>query len=100
MSRLSIELTPEQHRAIKTLAALEGMKMKDFVLAKLFVKAAKNGAKPRVAEAGESCPLCEAYGGKNRKFSKRTQQAIAEAKSKKGLMRFASVEEAIASLRQ
>jgi hypothetical protein len=31
MSRLSIELTPEQHNAIKAMALLEGESIKDFV---------------------------------------------------------------------
>ena len=35
MSRLSIEIDPEQHRQIKTLATFEGMSMKDFILSKV-----------------------------------------------------------------
>jgi uncharacterized protein (DUF1778 family) len=34
MSRLSIEIEPEQHRQIKTLATFEGMTIKDFILMK------------------------------------------------------------------
>ncbi len=34
MSRLTIELQPEQHRQIKTLATFAGMSIKDFILAK------------------------------------------------------------------
>lgn len=36
MSRLSIELSKEQHQKIKALAALEGQSMKSFILDKLF----------------------------------------------------------------
>jgi uncharacterized protein (DUF1778 family) len=32
MSRLSIEIEPEQHRQIKTLATYEGMTIKEFIL--------------------------------------------------------------------
>jgi len=35
MSRLSIEIDPEQHRQIKTLATFSGMSMKDFILSKI-----------------------------------------------------------------
>ena len=35
MSRLSIEIDPEQHRQIKTLATFSGMSMKDYILSKL-----------------------------------------------------------------
>lgn len=34
MSRLSIEIEPEQHRQIKTLASYEGMTIKEFILKK------------------------------------------------------------------
>jgi len=38
MSRLSIEIEPEQHRQIKTLATFEGLSIKEFILRKtLFV---------------------------------------------------------------
>ena len=36
MSRLAIELTPEQHQKIKTLAAIRGKSIKDFVLEQIF----------------------------------------------------------------
>ncbi len=32
MSRLSIELTPEQHQRLKAMAALQGQSMKEYVL--------------------------------------------------------------------
>ena len=34
MSRLTIEIDPEQHRKIKTLATFAGMSLKDFILAR------------------------------------------------------------------
>ena len=34
MSRLSIEIEPEQHRQIKTLATFEGLSIKDYILQK------------------------------------------------------------------
>jgi hypothetical protein len=34
MNRLTIEIEPEQHRQIKTLATFAGMTIKDFILSK------------------------------------------------------------------
>jgi hypothetical protein len=34
MSRLSIEINPEQHRQIKTLATFSGLTIKDYILSK------------------------------------------------------------------
>ena len=34
MSRLSIEIEPEQHRQIKTLATFSGMTIKEYILSK------------------------------------------------------------------
>ncbi len=34
MNRLTIEIAPEQHRQIKTLATFAGMTIKDFILTK------------------------------------------------------------------
>lgn len=34
MSRLTIEIEPEQHRQIKTLATFSGMSIKEFILSK------------------------------------------------------------------
>ena len=36
MSRLSIELSPDQHKHIKALALLQGKSIKDFILDKVF----------------------------------------------------------------
>lgn len=34
MSRLSIEVTPEQHQRLKAIAALHGQSIKDYILAR------------------------------------------------------------------
>lgn len=36
MSRLSIDLTPEQHKFLKAKAAIQGCSIKDFVIAQVF----------------------------------------------------------------
>lgn len=46
MSRLSIELTPEQHQMIKVLASLEGVNIREYVLGKLFVIPSGKKKKP------------------------------------------------------
>ena len=53
MSRLSIELTPEQHNAIKAMALLEGVNIKEFVVKRVF---AKMPAKPKSKKAAAKKP--------------------------------------------
>ncbi|MBY5959639.1 hypothetical protein KUV50_15910 [Membranicola marinus] len=36
MSRLTIEISKEEHRRIKTLAAMQGQTIKDFVMSRVF----------------------------------------------------------------
>ena len=36
MSRLSIEVTPEQHNAIKAMALLDGINIKEYVIKRIF----------------------------------------------------------------
>lgn len=43
MSRLSIEIDPEQHRQIKTLATFEGMTIKEFILSRTLTKRISTG---------------------------------------------------------
>ncbi len=43
MSRLTIEIEPEQHRQIKTLATFAGMTIKDFILAKTLARESEEG---------------------------------------------------------
>jgi uncharacterized protein (DUF1778 family) len=40
MSRLTIEIAPEQHRMIKALATISGQSIKDFILDKTLTKPA------------------------------------------------------------
>lgn len=47
MSRLTIEIEPEQHRQIKTLATFAGMTIKEFILSKTL---ALPGERPPQAE--------------------------------------------------
>lgn len=42
MSRLSIEIQPEQHRQIKTLATFEGMTIKEYILSRTLPRKADN----------------------------------------------------------
>jgi hypothetical protein len=112
MSRLSIELTPEQHKAVKTLASLEGVAMKQFVWEALQEKLsrhrhpAKAPKTPKAARKAEEyygaghddCPMCRAL-GPNRRYNKRTEKVLEGAKSGRGMKRFATVEEAMRELR-
>ena len=41
MSRLSIEVTPEQHQLLKAMAALQGKSIKDFILDKVLPQQAE-----------------------------------------------------------
>ena len=47
MNRLTIEIEPDQHRQIKTLATFAGMTIKEFILSKTL---APSEAQPRQAE--------------------------------------------------
>ncbi len=65
MSRLSIELTPEQHQQLKAIAALHGQTLKDYILERTLPDLPQNESlseeetlqrleaflKPRIAEA-------------------------------------------------
>lgn len=65
MSRLSIELTPEQHQQLKAIAALHGQTLKDYILERTLPDLPRNESwseeetlrrleeflKPRIAEA-------------------------------------------------
>lgn len=41
MNRLTIEIEPEQHRQIKTLATFEGMTIKEFILSRTLLQKTK-----------------------------------------------------------
>lgn len=38
MSRISIDVTPEEHKKLKTMAALQGKTIKDYVLDRALIK--------------------------------------------------------------
>mgnify|MGYP001627933743 CR=1 FL=1 len=65
MSRLVIELDPEQHRQIKTLATFSGMTIKEFVLSRVLA--------PRKEEGDATTELL-----KSEKNAERLQEAFAE----------------------
>ena len=44
MRRLSIEVTPEQHRRLKAIAALQGKSIKDYVLERALPPAPSNSS--------------------------------------------------------
>ncbi len=44
MSRISIDVTPQEHQRLKAMAALQGMSIKDFVLANTLGLAEENAA--------------------------------------------------------
>ncbi|MCA9002252.1 MAG: antitoxin [Planctomycetes bacterium] len=44
MSRISIDVTPQQHQRLKAMAALQGMSIKEFVLAHTLGLAEENRA--------------------------------------------------------
>jgi len=68
MTRLTIEIEPEQHRQIKTLATFAGMTIKDFILAKTLTPP---GERPRQADDTTSRLLGSP------KNAKRLREAIA-----------------------
>lgn len=76
MSRLSIELSAEQHQKIKALAALQGQSIKDFVLSKLF-NAYSEDEKTATAEL-EALLLARITPAKNSSVSSKTIQQITD----------------------
>lgn len=76
MSRLSIELTPEQHNAIKAMALLEGMNMKELVIDRIF--------NPKPAKAKHV---------KTKKPNARLLAAIEESFNMKGAKRYKTAKE-------
>lgn len=72
MARISIEVTAEQHRAIKMMAAAKGCSIKDFMLEQTLLP-------------HEPYP--------ERKFKKEVADALEESRKGIGLTRVSSVEE-------
>ena len=69
MSRLSIEVTPEFHAAIKAMAFEQGVSLRDFVVGNLADNMHYN-----THQELEDCSLCAQYGGKNKKLKKRSKK--------------------------
>lgn len=80
MSRLSIEVTPEEHRHIRVLASLHGQKIRDFVLERVF-GSASDGKKTE------------------KRFSKETQKALEDLAKGKNLKRYKDVDALFKDLR-
>jgi len=78
MSRLTIEIDPEQHRKIKTLATFSGMTLKEFILSKTLPK------KPSPEDTSEELMA-------NPKNAARLRQALASPDSKNQV--FESIED-------
>jgi uncharacterized protein (DUF1778 family) len=41
MHRISLDVSPEQHRQLKTLASYAGLSMREFILSRVFVEVAE-----------------------------------------------------------
>ena len=63
MSRLSIELTPEQHQRIKAVAALNGSTIRDYVLERILPSGQGEEAALRELEAFLAPRIAEAEQG-------------------------------------
>ncbi len=99
MSRLSIEVTPQQHNAIKMAALEHGFTLKDFILDRFEHELEHKPAKKISSGAGhDDCPICRSY-GKNREYNAKTLKALDDAKNKKGMMTFSTAQKAIDYLR-
>jgi hypothetical protein len=70
MNRLTIEIEPEQHRQIKTLATFAGMTIKEFILSKTIAPSV-SAAEPKKAKDTTAKLLG------SRKNAKRLREAIA-----------------------
>ncbi len=104
MSRLSIELTPEQHNAIKAMALLAGTSIKDWVWEAVEPKIIKHQQKHKKQKgygAGHpDCPLCQQYeNARNGRYNKKTERALSRPLTSRNSMRFKNVEDAIRELR-
>ena len=98
MSRLSIEVTPAQHDAIRAMAFEYGVTIKDFVLDKLTSVKHTHLQEPNSGAGHDGCPICRSY-GKNREYNAKTLKAFEDGKNENGLMSFDNAQEAIKFLR-
>lgn len=83
MSRLSIEVTPEQHQLLKAMAALQGKSIKDFILDKILPQEVAEQAQSYSAQQLEDLLQQRLQSARRVEFSKQSvadifEQAIAE----------------------
>jgi len=76
MSRLSIEISSEQHQKIKALSALQGKSIKDFILTKLFSE--DNEAEQTAMAQLEGLLLSRIKQAKNTPVSSKSIQQITD----------------------
>lgn len=101
MSRISIEVTPEQHKSIKALALMEGVPMKELIweMCEARLEAHRTSVAQENYGAGhDDCPICAAM-GPNRRYNKVTEKALLRPAHEKNYMRFTNVEDAIQELK-
>ena len=82
MSRLSIEVTPEQHQLLKAMAALQGKSIKDFILDKILPQEVTEQAQSYSAQQLEDLLQQRLQSARRGEFSKQSvtdifEQAIA-----------------------
>lgn len=63
MSRLSIELTPEEHQKIKAIAALQGRSIRDYVLERILPSGGDDMAALQELEAFLASRIADAENG-------------------------------------
>lgn len=83
MSRLSIEVTPEQHQLLKAMAALQGKSIKDFILDKVLPQQAEEQQKNYSVKQLETLLQKRLTSARRGEFSEQSvtdifEQAIAE----------------------
>lgn len=88
MSRLSIEVTPEQHQLLKAMAALQGKSIKDFILDKVLPQQAEEQPQNYSVKQLETLLQQRLTSAHNGNFSEQSvtdifEQAIAEHDNKR-----------------
>lgn len=96
MSRISIEVTPEQHKAIKAMALIEGVPIRELIWQPIEKKLQKFQEKQKKIKgygAGHpDCPLCQKH-AKNGRYNAKTERALARSDKEKGGKRYATAED-------
>lgn len=102
MSRISIEVSPDQHKAIKALALLEGVPIKTLLwepLEKKLHKHLEQAKKTKGYGAGHpGCPLCQIH-AKSGRYNAKTEKAMNDARRGVNVKRFKSLEELFVDLK-